>query len=174
MRKYFKYILVFFICGFIFSCTETTSEIKVYSIDGITKIWNKHKSEYIILYNYKNKTPQKRFDAILSYFRKYIRYDTIQKYKDGYNIFLYQKGHGLNKDYVESDIRYLSDHIEDYNDFYLFRISFYIKNGNVLIASDMLYTVPNNIKYKNIIEFPFNLDNEFIISKEDRIWKNLN
>lgn len=88
--------------------------------------------------------------------------------------FLYQKGHGLNKDYVESDIRYLSDHIEDYNDFYLFRISFYIKNGNVLIASDMLYTVPNNIKYKNIIEFPFNLDNEFIISKEDRIWKNLN
>lgn len=43
MRKYFKYILVFFICGFIFSCTETTSEIKVYSIDGITKIWNKHK-----------------------------------------------------------------------------------------------------------------------------------
>ena len=71
MRKYFKYILVFFICGFIFSCTETTSEIKVYSIDGITKIWNKHKNEYIILYNYKNKTPQKRFDAILSYFRKY-------------------------------------------------------------------------------------------------------
>ena len=50
MRKYFKYILVFFICGFIFSCTETTSEIKVYSIDGITKIWNKHKNEYIILY----------------------------------------------------------------------------------------------------------------------------
>lgn len=50
MRKYFKYILVFFICGFIFSCTETTSEIKVYSIDGITKIWNKHKNEYIKKY----------------------------------------------------------------------------------------------------------------------------
>ena len=174
MRRYFKYILVIFICSIICSCTETTSEIEVYSIDGITKVWDKHKNEYVILYNYKNKTPQKRFDAILSYLKNNIRYDTIQKYKDGYNIFLYRKGDGLNKDYVESNIRYLSDHIEDYSDFYLFRISFYIKNGSVLIASDILYTVPNDIKYKDIIEFPFNLDNKFILSKEDRIWKNLN
>lgn len=43
-----------------------------------------------------------------------------------------------------------------------------------LIASDMLYTVPNDIKYKNIIEFPLGLDNKFITSKKDRIWKNLN
>ena len=49
-----------------------------------------------------------------------------------------------------------------------------IKNGNIIIASDMLYTVPNDIIYKNIIEFPFDLDNKFIINKEDRIWKNLN
>ena len=38
----------------------------------------------------------------------------------------------------------------------------------------MLYTVPNDIIYKNIIEFTFDLDNKFIINKEDRIWKNLN
>lgn len=99
-----------------------------------------------------------------------IQYKSTKK---DIRFFFIKKG-GLDKDYKESNIRYLSNHIEDYNAFFLFRITFYVKNGNIIIASDMLYTVPNDIIYKNIIEFPFDLDNKFIINKEDRIWKNLN
>ncbi len=173
MKRRINCVLIIIAC-IVCSCAKDTNEIKVYSIDNITEVWNLQKNEYAILYNYDNHSSQKRFDAISLYLKDKLKYDTIQKYKEGYTIFFYKKGGGLDKDYKESNIRYLSNHIEDYNAFFLFRITFYVKNGNIIIASDMLYTVPNDIIYKNIIEFPFDLDNKFIINKEDRIWKNLN
>lgn len=174
MNRIYKFLFLIFLLWGLYTFKKYTSHVIVYPMNNITKIWYKQKHDYAILYNWEGKNHEEQLEAIVLYLNKYIRYDTIQKYKDEYSISFYLKTLFLDKNYKESSKKFSSSNIKDYSSLRLFSISFEIKDSVIFINSDALYAVPNNSKYLNMIENPFNLDTCFRIGKKKKIWKEYN